>query len=88
MHWTEFNPMPQAISLFLFTDQDPLKILPSQEKYPSWKVKLFLHWIEEISGRSWRLETKGSMDKTNTGFKGWYPDKLRIIYKRRRQISM
>ena len=65
-----------------FGVQNPIKVAPSKNNFPLWKVKEFLDHINMICPTAWLLSEWISIDEQTIGFKGKHGDKLRINYKR------
>ena len=61
--------------------QNPLFDPPSREKYPNWKIRPLLAWMNFIFPTAWLLGIKVAIDKMTMGFQGMHIDKRRITYK-------
>ena len=61
--------------------QDPMIPLPPREKYPNWKVRPVLQWMNYIFPTAWLLGIALSIDEMTMGFQGRHVDKRRITYK-------
>ena len=70
----------QNFKAFL-TTQDPLIQPPERKKYPNWKVRPLIKWINYLMPMVWLLGRAFSIDEMTMGFKGKHQDKRRITYK-------
>ena len=62
--------------------QDPAIDIPSKSKFPNWKVRPLLTWMNYIFPQVWNLGQEISIDEMTIGFQGRHVDKRRITYKR------
>jgi len=62
--------------------QNPAIETPSRSRYPNWKMRPFLKWMNFICRLAWLLEIDYSIDEMTIGFQGMHTDKLQIIYKK------
>ena len=62
--------------------QDPAIEPPSKLKYPNWKIRPLLVWMNFIFPQVWNLGQEFSIDEMTIGFQGKHGDKRRITYKR------
>lgn len=65
-----------------FATQNPAIETPSKKKYPNWKVRPLIQWLNFINPKLWRLGKSFSVDEMTIGFQGKHADKLTIKYKR------
>mmetsp|Transcript_10595 Transcript_10595/g.12010 ORF Transcript_10595/g.12010 Transcript_10595/m.12010 type:complete len:341 (-) Transcript_10595:756-1778(-) len=61
--------------------QDPMIAIPKREKYPNWKVRPMLMWMNFIFPTAWLLGIACAIDEMTMGFQGRHQDKKRITYK-------
>ena len=61
--------------------QDPMIPIPRCEKYPNWKVRPIITWMNFIFPTAWLLGIAIAIDKMTMGFQGCHQDKKRITYK-------
>jgi hypothetical protein len=64
-----------------FSVQNPAIDPPSRKRYPNWKVRPLLVWMNYIFPLTWLLGKKFSVDEQTIGFQGNHQDKKRITYK-------
>ena len=64
-----------------FALQDPAIEIPDRRKYPNWKVRPLIQWLNFIMPFIWMLGFAFSIDEMTMGFKGRHQDKKRITYK-------
>ena len=62
--------------------QNPAIDTPSKTKFPNWKVRPLILWMNYIFPRAWNLGQEFSIDEMTIGFQGRHRDKRRITYKR------
>ena len=61
--------------------QDPHIATPPRRKYPNWKVRPLMTWMNYIFPKAWLLGIAVSIDEMTMGFQGMHQDKKRITYK-------
>ena len=61
--------------------QDPEISTPSRKKYPNWKVRPLVQWMNYLFPLIWLLGSCFAIDETTIGFQAMYADKKRITYK-------
>ena len=61
--------------------QDPAIDIPPRNKYPNWKVRPILLWMNYIFKMAWLLGVCFAIDEMTIGFQGMHADKRRITYK-------
>ena len=54
---------------------------PSKEKFPNWKIRPFIKWINYQCPWAWQLGCSVAVNKMTMRFKGHHRDKLHITYK-------
>ena len=54
---------------------------PSRNKYPNWKIRALLRWMNKISPEIWSCGCMIAVDEMTMRFKGHHRDKLRITFK-------
>jgi hypothetical protein len=65
-----------------FACQNPAIEPPDRKKFPNWKVRPLLVWMNLIFKLAWILARSVSIDEQTIGFQGKHKDKRRITYKR------
>ena len=61
--------------------QNPAIEIPERKKYPNWKVRPIIKWLNIICPLIWMLGVAFSIDEMTMRFKGRHEDKKRITYK-------
>ena len=61
--------------------QDPAIKIPCRTKYPNWKVRPLLKWMNFLFPLIWMLGVCFAIDEMTIGFQGMHIDKKRITYK-------
>ena len=64
-----------------FALKNPEIETPSRKRYPNWKVRPILQWINFINPLIWLLGIAFSIDEMTMRFKGKHQDKIIITYK-------
>ena len=64
-----------------FSIQDPLIEPPERKKFPNWKIRPLLKWMNKLFPILWLLGLAVSIDEMTMRFKGKHADKLRVTYK-------
>ena len=64
-----------------FAVQNPAIETPCRKRYPNWKIRPLLLWMNLIFPLAWLLGKKFSVDEQTIGFQGNHKDKKRITYK-------
>ena len=64
-----------------FSCQNPAIEPPDRKKFPNWKVRPIIKWMNYIFPVTWMLGIAFSIDEMTMGFKGKHVDKRRITYK-------
>ena len=65
-----------------FATQNPMIPTPERKKFPNWKIRPLLKWINKVGPESWRCGKSLSVDEMTMGFKGKHQDKLWITCKK------
>ena len=65
-----------------FACQDARIQVPERKKYPNWKMRPFLKWMNKIFPLIWLLGIALAIDEMTMRFKGQHQDKKRITYKK------
>jgi len=60
---------------------DPSIHPPDRNKFPNWKVRALIKWINKISPEAWSCAMQIAVDEMTMRFKGQHRDKLRITFK-------
>ena len=61
--------------------QDPHISTPPRRKYPNWKIRPLMTWMNYIFPKAWLLGIAVSIDEMTMGFQGMHQDKKRVTYK-------
>ena len=61
--------------------QDPAILTPSRKKYPNWKVRPLVQWMNYLFPLIWFLGACFAIDEMTIGFQRMHADKKRITYK-------
>jgi hypothetical protein len=64
-----------------FAVQNPTINNPEKKRFPNWKVRPLLQWMNHLFPLMWLLGIAFSIDEMTMGFKGCHQDKKRITYK-------
>jgi hypothetical protein len=64
-----------------FSCQNPTIDPPARSKFPNWKIRPLLTWMNRVFTMAWQLATCVSCDEQTIGFQGNHKDKRRITYK-------
>ena len=64
-----------------FSVQDPSIKLPPRDKWPNWKVRPLIKWMNFVFPLVWSIGVSFSIDEMTMRFKGKHKDKRRITYK-------
>ena len=64
----------QMFKVFLSL-QDPMIPIPKREKYPNWKVRPMLMWMNFIFPSAWLLGISIVINEMTMGFQGRHQDK-------------